>query len=83
MAARGSEGECCNRQRVEAVNLLRARKAQDHSPHFVLVKASYRSSLVAEWVKDQALALVTAVVQVPFLAQELPRAVGVAKKKKQ
>ena len=37
---------------------------------------------MAEWVKDPALALVTAVVQVPFLAQELPRAVGVAKKKK-
>ena len=42
------------------------------------------SSLVAQWFKDLALSLawVAAVVQVISLAQELPHAMGVAKKKK-
>ena len=43
-----------------------------------------QSSLVAQWVKDLALSLqwlgVAAVVQVQFLAQEFPCAVGMAKK---
>jgi len=44
------------------------------------------NSLVVQWVKDPALSLamawVTAVTWVWFLTQELPHAVGTAKKKK-
>ena len=48
-------------------------------------KTLSRSSLVAQWVKDLALSLaevwVTAVAQVPSLAQDAPNAVGVAQQK--
>ena len=39
-----------------------------------------RNFLVSQWVKDPALALVTAVVRVSSLAQELLHAVGMVKK---
>ena len=39
-----------------------------------------RNYLVSQWVKDPALALVTAVVRVSSLAQELLHAVGMVKK---
>ena len=50
-----------------------------------LFKTQLRSTLVAQWVKDPvfftAVAQVTAVLWVWYLVQEVPHAMGVAKKK--
>ena len=43
------------------------------------IKEDWKSSLVAQYVKDPILSLVAAVVQVQSLAQELLCSVGVAK----
>ena len=47
-----------------------------------LIKTEFGSSLVTQWVKNLALAQVTAVVQVQSLTQKLLCVVGAAKKKK-
>ena len=47
-----------------------------------LQRRGNRSSLVAQWVKDPALSQIIAMVQVWFLVQEPPHALGRAKKKK-